>query len=412
MPTSRNDRSKNARSAARPRCSRSDLHVVDEERDERVEVPRVDRHGVAGDELTDLLVREEAVDVARRRSREMLPNECFRASAVLLEEEVPTCDDHERRGRRARPAPRTRARGGSNRRLRAPSPGRTGPAGGPTRRRRCARRRPSRTVVASSSGAQASSTLPVGPIDESPAHDRRRGRRAPGRRGAGGWRTRPARSRGRATRVGACARPSPCSSRRSPEAPGARPPSAAASNAIASHSIRWRITPGRAASTSSADTTAERLTERDATIDVEMVENARAHRRRCARTRTCPRVAGVSLPPCAAQVDARTGGSVSRRRQRERVEEPRAEAGRVEQQQRLSVAAPVERRDPQTLVLDEELLGSIRPWTRRSTAQCRVRDAARAVRPRPARRRGCLPMVSSCRVAPPSESSSHFAHRK
>ena len=185
MPTSRNDRSKNARERSAPAVLGSDLHVVDEERDERVEVPRVDSHGVAGDELTDLLVREEAVDV-----RVAGHARCSRtsASARALSSWMKRCPPAmTTNGAAARSA--CAANQGPGRFESSPCEHRhragAGPAGGPTRRRRCARRRPSRTVSPRPRVRRpARRSRRAG--RRIPSARRRRGRRAPGRRAAGG----------------------------------------------------------------------------------------------------------------------------------------------------------------------------------------------------------------------------------
>ena len=62
MPISRNERSNSARNAVAPEGLPSDLHVVDEQRDQRVEIARVDRERVTGGELTDLVACDQIVE--------------------------------------------------------------------------------------------------------------------------------------------------------------------------------------------------------------------------------------------------------------------------------------------------------------------------------------------------------------
>jgi hypothetical protein len=91
----------------------------------------------------------------------------------------------------------------------------------------------------------------------------------------------------------------------------------------------------------------------------------------------------------ATQVDG-DGTERIAHRERERLEEARAHAVRVQQQERRPVATPIERGDAQPVALDRDLVGT--PQTG---------SAARMP-----------PSFSSCGVAPPSVSSSSFAHRK
>jgi hypothetical protein len=104
----------------------------------------------------------------------------------------------------------------------------------------------------------------------------------------------------------------------------------------------------------------------------------------------------------ATQVDG-DGTERIAHRERERLEEARAHAVRVQQQERRPVATPVERGDAQPVALDRHdacITYAMRsPRTHRPV--CQTGSAARMP-----------PSFSSCGVAPPSVSSSSFAHRK
>jgi hypothetical protein len=93
-----------------------------------------------------------------------------------------------------------------------------------------------------------------------------------------------------------------------------------------------------------------------------------------------------------AQVDADHAVGVGEPA-RQRIEEARAQAVGMEEQQRLAVAAPVEGGDAETVVLDDDGRGV--------GADDYTGSAARMA-----------PSFKSCGVAPPSVSSSFLANKK
>ena len=96
----------------------------------------------------------------------------------------------------------------------------------------------------------------------------------------------------------------------------------------------------------------------------------------------------------AAQVDADHAVRVGEP-PRERVEEARAQAVRMQEQQGLAVATPVEGGEAQTVVLDDDGGGFGCAMSGYTGSAARI-----------------APSLSSCGVAPPSVSSSFLASRK
>ena len=172
---------------------------------------------------------------------------------------------------------------------------------------------------------------------------RRPARRAPSRRAAGGSRTTPAPSPGRATprAAGAPSRPSGCPRSRHVAASGTRSPRTAAPCAPR---------PGRSWSRSTVTPPPSEWPSATTSSARRARRAPRARRARAVGERALGEVDRSFARAVAAHVD-RDRPVLVAQAPRERVEHTRAESVGVLQQQGRAVAAPVERRDLETVVL-------------------------------------------------------------